>query len=136
MLDKVKSIIVPNGVTLKVNGIEVDKPNIQKSFETTLPTIISDEDGNLKKSSRNTIVEIYPKSEDKGKIFELGIPVVEIDLDYDVNVLQKVPLNKDRDNVTPAFRKQLATEVLNNCFEDLSEEQVKSGWVRCIRRCF
>ena len=30
MLDKVKSIIVPNGVTLKVNGIEVDKPNIKK----------------------------------------------------------------------------------------------------------
>jgi hypothetical protein len=129
ILDKVKSIIVPNGVTLKVNGIEVDKPNIKTSFEITLPTIISDEDGNLKKSSRNTIVEIYPKSEDKGKIFELGIPVVEIDIDYDVNVLQKVPLNKDRDNVTPAFRKQLATEVLNNCFSDLSDEQKRHGWV-------
>mgnify|MGYP003640211629 FL=1 len=129
ILNQVKSIIVPDGVDLKVNGIKVAKPNIIKSFETSLPTIISDEDGNLKKSYRKTIVEIYPKSNDKGKIFELGIPVVEFDIDYNVNVLQKIPLNKDRDNITPAYRKQLATEVLNHCFDNLSEEQTSTGWV-------
>ena len=41
ILDKVKSIIVPNGVTLKVNGIEVDNPNIKTSFETTFRSLCS-----------------------------------------------------------------------------------------------
>ena len=129
IISKVKDIIVPNGVNLKVNGSGILRDELINSFEVSLPTIIADEEGNLKKSIHQTVVEIYPKSKDKGMIFELGIPVVESDIDYNVNVLQKVPLNKDRDNITPSFRKTLCTEVLNNCFKDLSKEQVKNGWV-------
>jgi len=129
LLRACQEIIVPKGVELNVMGVPRYYETPKFAFETTLPTIIADEEGNLKKTSHKTFVEVYPKSQEKGKIFELGIPVVDVDIDYDVNVMQKVPLNKDRDNVTPAYRKQLATEVLNNCFTDLSEEQVKAGWV-------
>ena len=129
LVDHCSKIKVPKGVTLNVCGDHKNYEAPKYTFETTLPTIIADEEGNLKKTSHKTVVEVYPKSGDKGFIFELGIPVVECDIHYDINVMQKVPLNKDRDNVTPAYRKQLATEVLNNCFTDLSEEQVKAGWV-------
>jgi hypothetical protein len=55
-------------------------------------------------------------------LYELGIPVVEIDLPWSIEVMQKVPLNSDRDNVTPAYRKSLAVLVLNNMHEQLKTE--------------
>ena len=130
MLNKAKDIIVPKGITLKVNNLHIDRcDDVIKTFKTFLPTIISDADGNLTKTVRETVVEIYPKSRNQGMIYELGIPVVESDVDYDINVMQKIPLNKDRDNVTPAYNKKLCAEVLNHCHNYLTEEQVKHGWV-------
>ena len=130
MIEQCSRIKVPKGVTLNVCGDHKYYEAPKFTFETTLPTITTDEEGNLKKSTLKTVVEVYPKSGDKGHIFELGIPVVDIDIDYDVNVMQKVPLNKDRDNVSPTFRKKLGVEVLNNCYHDLTEEQMTNAWVK------
>ena len=129
ILEQSKKMICPVDVEYKVNNEIISRRKSISSFVCTLPTIIADIRGNLNKSYKQTVVSVYPKSSEKGKIFELGIPVVDIDIDYDVDIEQKIPLNKDRDNVTPAFRKQLCTEVLNHCFKDLSKEQVKTGWV-------
>ena len=130
MLDKSKNIIVPKGITFKVNNLHINRSNdVIKTFKIFLPTIISDTEGNLTQTVRETVVEIYPKSGSKGMIYELGIPVVESEVDYDINVMQKIPLNKDRDNVTPAYNKKLCAEVLNHCHNNLNEEQVKQGWV-------
>ena len=130
LLRECSEIIVPKGVELNVMGISRFYEPPKFTFETSLPTIIADEEGNLKNSTQKTMVEIYPKSKDKGCIFELGIPIVDCDIDYDINVMQKVPLNKDRDNVLPSYRKKLCVEVLNRCYQDLSENQVKDSWVK------
>ena len=130
LVDQCSKIKVPKGVTLNVCGEHKHYDAPKFTFETSLPTIIADEEGNLKRSTQKTVVEVYPKSGDKGYIFELGIPVVDIDINYDVNVMQKVPLNKDRDNVSPTFRKKLGVEVLNHCFHDLSKSQMRDSWVK------
>ena len=130
LLRECQEIIVPKGVELNVMGISRFYEPPKFTFETTLPTIIADEEGNLKKTSHKTVVEVYPKSKDKGCIFELGIPVVDCDIDYDINVMQKVPLNKDRDNVSPSYRKKLCVEVLNNCYHDLTKDQMTDAWVK------
>ena len=130
LVNQCNKIKVPKGVTLNVCGDHKYYETPKYTFETTLPTIISDEEGNLKNTSHKTVVEVYPKSGDKGFIFELGIPVVECDIDYDINVMQKVPLNKDRDNVSPSYRKKLCVEVLNNCYHDLTKHQMTDAWVK------
>ena len=130
MINKCSYIRVPKGVTLNVCGEHKYYESPKFTFEATLPTIIADEDGALSKCLKKTIIEVYPKSGNQGYIFELGIPVVEIDINYDINVMQKVPLNKDRDNVLPSFRKKLCVEVLNNCYQDLSKNEVKDSWVK------
>ena len=130
LLRECQEIIVPKGVELNVMGISRFYEPPKFTFETTLPTIIADEEGNLKKTSHKTVVEVYPKSKDKSCIFELGIPVVDCDINYDINVMQKVPLNKDRDNVSPSYRKKLCVEVLNNCYHDLTKDQMTDAWVK------
>ena len=100
LVNQCNKIKVPKGVTLNVCGDHKYYETPKYTFETTLPTIIADEEGNLKKTSHKTVVEVYPKSGDKGFIFELGIPVVDRDIDYDINVMQKVPLNKDKTETT------------------------------------
>ena len=46
-------------------------------------------------------------------LYEMGIPVVETGDRYHVDVQQKVPLNMDRDNVTPAYLRAIRVAVLN-----------------------
>ena len=125
--DKAKTIIPPVGVKYSVNGDDVVRPETYKSFTENLPTVVSDDEGNLVRSSRNTNIELFKT--DKHFIYEMGIPVVETDIGFSINVDQKIPLNKDRDNVSPSYLKKLKTYVLNHTSSELTEEQSKSSWV-------
>ena len=127
LIEKAKTIIPPVGVDFYVNKEFVDRPNVYKSFTENLPTVVSDDEGNLVRSSRNTNIELFKT--DEHFIYEMGIPVVETDIGFSINVDQKIPLNKDRDNVSPSYLKKLKTYVLNHTSSDLTEEQSKSAWV-------
>ena len=127
LTDKAKMIIPPMGVEYLVNGDLVSRPETYKSFTENLPTVVSDDEGNLVRSSRNTNIELFKT--DKHFIYEMGIPVVETDIGFSINVDQKIPLNKDRDNVSPSYLKKLKTYVLNHTSSELTEEQSKSSWV-------
>jgi hypothetical protein len=63
-------------------------------------------------------------------IYERGIPVVEIDGKYHVSVEQKIPLNTERDNVTPAYLRTIHTAVVNEMHEHLTSEDVAKPWVQ------
>jgi hypothetical protein len=70
----------------------------------------------------------------------MGIPVVEFEdkEPWHVDIGQKVPLNMDRDNVTPAYRKTLQVVVLNESVDLISEEQAADSWVKAAtsdKRC-
>ena len=77
----------------------------------------------------NAHFEVYDLGGDTGEILEMGIPVVECSMPFRINVLQKVPLNSDRDNVPPAFLRQLQVAVLNHMHDRLNEERVTEAWV-------
>lgn len=125
--DKARTIIPPLGVKYSVNNEIINRPHTYKSFTENLPTVVSDDEGNLVRSSRNTNIELFKT--DKHFIYEMGIPVVETDIGFSINVDQKIPLNKDRDNVSPSYLKKLKTYVLNHTSSELTEEQSKSSWV-------
>ena len=127
LIEKSKTIIPPVGVDFYVNKDLVNRPEVYKSFTENLPTVVSDDEGNLVRSSRNTNIELFKT--DEHFIYEMGIPVVETDIGFSINVDQKIPLNKDRDNVSPSYLKKLKTYVLNHTSSELTEEQSKSAWV-------
>src|SRR4029078_12707795 len=62
-------------------------------------------------------------------IYEMGIPVVASGDRWHVDVGQKVPLNVDRDNVTPAYLRDLRRAVLNECFDLLTEDASGENWI-------
>ena len=128
------TLIAPPDIetTLKVQDrtVTLNSRTPVSTLELSLPTVIADDDGNLKRSRRATTVELYePTADEVPHIYELGIPVVETEDRWHVNVQQKVPLNADRDNVTPAYLAELRVAVLNEAAHLLDTEDFSESWV-------
>lgn len=49
---------------------------------------------------------------------------------WHVDVQQKVPLNMDRDNVPPAFLREVRTHVVNHLYAKLTDTDANQPWVR------
>src|SRR6202020_2400352 len=62
-------------------------------------------------------------------LYEMGIPVVETGDKWHVDVQQKVPLNMDRDNVTPAYLRDVRTFVLNAIHYQIGEVVANATFV-------
>lgn len=127
------NLIVPDGVTLTVNGqvVEGNQP-VKVLSGVTLPTEIADDEGILRRSARQCKVEIHEHAgiaNTKGWLYEMGIPVVETGDRWSVNVMQKVPLNMERDNVTPAYLRAIRTLVVNAMHDALDEDDASTTMV-------
>lgn len=127
--DAVYQVLVPEGVTMRFNGELVHSKKPRATFEATLPTEIADAEGYLRRTKRKTTVEVYPPNLGSNMLFEMGIPVVPIECAWCVNICQKIPLNMDRDNVTPAYLRDVLALVLDHTHEDLDEEELRDPWV-------
>ena len=127
-------LIPPSGVSTYVNGREIALQAPLRRLKATLVTEVSDSEGRLKRTARKTDVELYRangryKAGRRGTIYEMGIPVVEHDAPFDVNVFQKVPLGLDRNSVTPAYLRSIRALILDHAYTDLKPEESKTGWV-------
>lgn len=128
--DGLKRIIVPKGVTILVNGAPLPTRTPIKTVEITLPTELADEEGTLRRSARKTTVDIYePLPGESPMIYELGMPVVETEDKWHVDVQQKVLLNMDRDNVTPGYLRDIRTLVVNAMHDKLTEDDGNATFV-------
>lgn len=130
--EAVSKLIPPNHINTQFNGVEIPKRTIVTSFKATLPTEEADENGILRRKVRETTVNVYEVGpNEKACIYEMGIPVVETEDKYHVDVQQKVPVNFERENVPPSYLQKLRTYTLNNTFSLISgKEDVNSAWVR------
>jgi hypothetical protein len=124
-------LLEPDGITTTFNGKPLTKHQMFDCFEETLPTLRSDEDGNLLPTKRKTVIEVYEVKEgEEAYLYEMGIPVVDTGDKWHVNICQKVPLNMDRDNVTPSYLRKVRTLVLNHMHNDIDEEDANAPWAR------
>lgn len=129
--EKLKLLIAPQAITTTINGQPLPAREHLHSFEAHLPTEIADEEGNLRRTVRKTTVEVYQTLPgETTSIYELGVPVVETGDKYHVSIGQKIPLNMDRDNVTPAYLRELRALVLNEMSEHIDATDASCNWVR------
>jgi hypothetical protein len=129
--EAVRHLLPPEGVKLVFNDVIIQSRTPLRRIEATLPTEIADAEGILRRSARKTVVEVYEAREGEvPSVYEMGIPVVETNDRYHYNILQKVPLNSDRDNVTPAYLRELRTLVLNEMHKEIKPEEATEPWVR------
>lgn len=130
-IKELRTLLSPAGVTVEVNGLVIGRREPVAVVEDTLATEIAGEDGIIRRSARKTKVEIVElRPGEVAQLYELGIPVVATEDTFSVNVLQKVPLNMDRDNVPPAFLRHVRTLILNTMKDTLSADDAASPWVR------
>jgi len=127
MVKKVKLVIPP--VTTIFNGTEIPKRKMLHEFSVSLPTEIADENGILRSRKHITKVRLYEVPKDKAYLYEMGMPVVSIDCKWSVDIQQKVPLNIERDNVTPSYLKTVYQAILDERSDYLSEEDAANAWV-------
>lgn len=127
---RIWTLIAPLNCATIFNGQVLTRWQPLASFRCTLPTVMSDEEGNLKRTNRKTIVRIFePSDGQKPMIYELGIPVVRHDGRFHIDVHQKVPVNLDRDNVPPSYLLKLQAQCFNVTHHLLSPDDSRETWV-------
>jgi hypothetical protein len=128
--NRARLLIPPQGQVITFNGEPLTGQELVKSFFITLPTEIADDEGILRPTKRKTTIRLYKvKDGEQPWLYEMGIPVVNMldDMTYHVDVDQKVPSNTERDNVSPAYMKQVYTAVLNQTHEEITNGT--AAWV-------
>jgi hypothetical protein len=126
----VGTLLPPPGIETVFNGQVIPAREPVRELVATLPTEVADEEGVLRPTRRKTTVQLFePRPGETAHIYEMGIPVVEHDGRWHVNVGQKVPLNFNRDNVTPAYLCILREAVLNVSYDLLDQEEAHKPWV-------
>ena len=127
----VQRLIVPSAIKTTFNGDEIEARKVAHKIEALMPTEIADSEGFLRKTNRKTIINCYEVRDGEiATIYEMGIPVVEHDCAFHCDVMQKVPLTLDRENVTGRFLLHLRTQVFNATHEELTTEDVNHEWAQ------
>ncbi len=122
--EQLKHILVPERITLTLNGHVFPGRSPVRTAEATLPTEYADENGDLRRTERKTPIDIYDvRVGEVAGVFELGIPVVETGDVFHYDVRQRIPLPINRNNVHPSYLKRLRGAVLDATADLLTPEQ-------------
>lgn len=129
---RVRTLIAPRKITTTFNGVEVP-PRVQiGSCTTKLLTEQADAEGIVRRVMRDTTVTLYEVLPgETAHLYELGIPVCETGDQWHVNIAQRIPLNMERDGVTPNFLQRVRAAVLEVAVDRqlLNHEIASSSWV-------
>lgn len=115
----INSIILPGDVIhFSFNGraIGVRKP-IKTIKNIRLQTVIFDDDAKIEsKCYRDTDIEIFSRYGEIPYIYEMGIPVdiAPWELPFDINVLQKTPLDVNRDVLPDRYKQNLISKLVQH----------------------
>ena len=122
----------PDGMNYSVNGHRVERKPELAVGTAVLDTVIQEAPGSpMRPTRRRTNLHVLPAENDgRGWIYEMGIPIQEIELDYGVDVMQKVPMPPNRDTVSESYLKKVYTEVLNTMHDVMTAETFSEKWVR------
>lgn len=109
-------VILPDGVALTFNGREIGR-RVPKRLVAgvKLTTVLYDASKDcVRRCQRPTTVEIHPQHDGSPMIHELGIPVdaAPWELPYDINVLQKTPLDTDRNMLPDRYKDKLVSDLV------------------------
>jgi hypothetical protein len=127
----VKELIVPHGVQTYFNGELLTSREPAFTIDATLPTEVADDEGCLYVRERKTQLELYATLDGEvAQLYEMGIPVVETGDRYHINVLQKVPLNFNRDNVPTPYKSRVRALALEASVSTLTTDDSTTPWVR------
>jgi len=129
--DYLRSLLLPENIVVTFNGERLLPRKSLCTFEASLETLVADEEGIMRSRVRKSEIGVFEAlAGEVPSLYEMGLPVVETGDKWHVNVGQKVPLNRDRNNVKPAFLRMVRTLVLNELHGQITEADANKDWVR------
>ena len=131
LYDRLARFRPPDHISMTVNGVEVARPVTTHKVEAVLPTVVQSGPGQpLRNTNRRTKVNVCPSNRETGCIYEMGIPIQEIDSPFDVDVQQKVPLPPNRDTVSARYMQRIHKLVLETVYQEMEDGQYGDTWVQ------
>lgn len=115
-------LLPPQNVTTTLNDALIPYKVPLKIHSTTLQTEFTKPvEGAtvMVKTKRATAIHIHNRAGDVAYLYEMGMPVCEIDGPYDVDVQQKIPLSQDRTVVPMGFIQDIYAETLNAMHKEM-----------------
>src|SRR5262249_53900798 len=110
--DYLRSLLLPDGIVVTFNGNRLLPRKPVHVFTASLETQIADDKGVMRPTTRKAQVSLYePLAGEAPALYEMGLPIVTTGDRWSVNIGQKVPLNRDRNNVKPAYLRAVRTLV-------------------------
>lgn len=129
--DYLRSLLLPEGIAVTFNGQQLLPRQPVHTFQASLETQIADDKGVMRPTTRKAQVSLYETLPGEvAHLYEMGLPIVETHDKWHVCIGQKVPLNRDRNNVKPAYLRTVRTLVLNEMFDNLTQDDANADWVR------
>jgi len=124
--------LLPPNVQMHFNSLSVLQRTPAHHIRQSLTTECFDGSKWVKPQCVGTI-ELYPleRGEKGGLIYEMGIPIcpVEWDAPYHANILQRVPMNPNRDAVMSGFCAKIHRACLPTLITEMTETSSRSSWV-------
>jgi len=128
MIEHAKSLLVPEGIKYTVNNELIPPTNQFHTFEASLDTEIL-KDGAMVSTSRKTRINLI-ETNSQSFIYEMGIPIMETDCSWSIDIQQKIPLAVDRETIRDYYLQDLYAVILNHTYNDIPEEEISAVWVR------
>jgi hypothetical protein len=130
--DYLRSLLLPDHVAVTFNGQRLLPRKPVRTFEAALETLAADAEGVMRPRVRKAGVSLYEALPGEvPSLYEMGMPVVETGDRWHVSVGQRVPLNRDRDNVRSGYLQAVRVAVLNAAHELLAtDEDATAAWCK------
>lgn len=129
----IKKIIINKG-TIYINGKKLQQKNILYNITKCYLETQIIVDGKQIESDRYTDINIYAINGKKGWLYEMGIPVVETDIPYDIDIQQRIPLNDNRNEVGVKYINNLKLRLVQGLLPYLSKNDL-IGWATEAINC-
>jgi hypothetical protein len=128
--------LVPEGVTLSLDGKRVKSRPVRHRIEAQLTTeIYHVESHSWQKPRRKTVIELVAvKGEEEPFIYEMGIPVAcaEWTVPFHTNILQRVPMNPNRDALAEIMFRH--ADAIRRDWPDLLSSAGRGGFFASVFR--
>ena len=126
-------LLVPNNVQLLLNGRSLPSRRVTHTIEGTLTTeVYNSASHSWRKPRRKTLIELFEvRDGEEPSIYEMGIPVAsaEWSMPYHANILQRVPMNPNRDALASGYAKRIHKTCLPTLLPELKQEEATADWV-------
>jgi len=131
LIASARAMLVPDGKRTTVNGEEVFPRKALREFSHYLKTEVAGDDGALREQYRSATLRVFEVAPGEiAHLYEMGIPVVETGDRWHVDIGQKVPLNMERENVPPAYLRDVRVAVANATVDLITVDDANKPWAR------